>query len=87
MTKDEIERARQAYVSGVREGRDNRASGLGLGLPIVRGLIDLHQGEFAIQSREGEGTRVIVTFPPERAGKRHEMPIPAVITRIPAEAA
>jgi hypothetical protein len=30
---------------------------------------------------------VIVTFPPERAGKRHEMPIPAVITRIPAEAA
>jgi two-component system cell cycle sensor histidine kinase PleC len=61
--------------------------GSGLGLPIVRGLIDLHQGEFAIQSREGEGTRVIVTFPPERAGKRHEMPIPAVITRIPAEAA
>lgn len=61
--------------------------GSGLGLPIVRGLIELHQGEFAIESREGEGTRVIVTFPPERAGQRHEMPIPSVITRIPAEAA
>jgi two-component system cell cycle sensor histidine kinase PleC len=61
--------------------------GSGLGLPIVRGLIDLHQGEFAIESREGEGTRVIVTFPPERAGKRHDMPHPPVITRIPAEAA
>jgi len=61
--------------------------GSGLGLPIVRGLIDLHQGEFAIQSREGEGTRVIVTFPPERVGRRHAETAPSVITRIAAEAA
>lgn len=61
--------------------------GSGLGLPIVRGLIDLHQGEFAIHSREGEGTRVIVTFPPERVGRRHAEAAPSVITRIAAEAA
>ena len=57
MTKDEIERARQAYVSGVREGRDNRASGLGLGLPIVISSIESVGGTFQIDSRAGEGTR------------------------------
>jgi len=57
MTKDEIQRARQAYVSGVREGRDNRASGLGLGLPIVISSIESVGGTFQIDSRAGEGTR------------------------------
>lgn len=40
--------------------------GTGLGLPIVRGLVAMHGGAFDIQSREGEGTSVTVTFPPER---------------------
>lgn len=40
--------------------------GTGLGLPIVRGLVAIHGGEFKIQSREGEGTSVTVTFPRER---------------------
>jgi CheY-like chemotaxis protein len=57
MTKDEIQCARQAYVSGVREGRDNRASGLGLGLPIVISSIESVGGTFQIDSRAGEGTR------------------------------
>ena len=40
--------------------------GSGLGLPIVRGLVTMHGGEFSIQSREGEGTSVTVTLPKER---------------------
>jgi two-component system cell cycle sensor histidine kinase PleC len=40
--------------------------GSGLGLPIVKGLIDLHGGTFTLKSRPREGTEVIVTFPPER---------------------
>jgi len=40
--------------------------GTGLGLPIVRGLVAMHGGEFKIESREGEGTSVTVTFPKER---------------------
>jgi two-component system cell cycle sensor histidine kinase PleC len=40
--------------------------GAGLGLPIVRHLIDLHGGTFALRSKLREGTEVIVTFPPER---------------------
>lgn len=40
--------------------------GTGLGLPIVKGLVDLHGGTFTLQSRVREGTEVTVTFPPER---------------------
>ena len=40
--------------------------GSGLGLPIVKGLVELHGGTFALRSRVREGTEVTVTFPPER---------------------
>jgi two-component system cell cycle sensor histidine kinase PleC len=40
--------------------------GAGLGLPIVRHLVDLHGGTFALRSKLREGTEVIITFPPER---------------------
>ncbi len=40
--------------------------GSGLGLPIVRGLVAMHRGEFSIQSREGEGTSVTITLPKDR---------------------
>jgi len=41
-------------------------SGTGLGLPLSAGLIELHGGTLALESKEGEGTVVTVTFPPER---------------------
>ncbi len=40
--------------------------GTGLGLPIVKGLIELHGGTFELKSRVREGTTVTVGFPPER---------------------
>ncbi len=40
--------------------------GSGLGLPIVKGLVDIHNGTFELISRPREGTEVIITFPPER---------------------
>lgn len=40
--------------------------GSGLGLPIVKGLVDLHGGGFQITSRPREGTEVVVTFPAGR---------------------
>ncbi|WP_029353753.1 HAMP domain-containing sensor histidine kinase [Bosea sp. 117] len=40
--------------------------GAGLGLPIVKGLVDLHGGTFHLKSKLRVGTEVIVTFPSER---------------------
>jgi len=40
--------------------------GAGLGLPIVKSLVDLHGGTFSLKSKLRIGTEVIVTFPPER---------------------
>ena len=40
--------------------------GSGLGLPIVKGLVEVHGGTFTLTSRVREGTTVTVHFPPER---------------------
>lgn len=37
--------------------------GTGLGLVIARAIVDAHRGSIALESREGEGTRVIVSLP------------------------
>jgi len=44
----------------------NADEGSGLGLPIVKGLVELHGGEFILKSKVREGTEVVVVFPPER---------------------
>jgi two-component system cell cycle sensor histidine kinase PleC len=44
----------------------NAEEGTGLGLPIVKGLVELHGGEFRLNSTLRLGTEVIVIFPPER---------------------
>jgi two-component system, cell cycle sensor histidine kinase PleC len=40
--------------------------GTGLGLPIVKGLVELHGGQFHLRSKLREGTEVIVIFPAAR---------------------
>lgn len=45
-----------------------KASGTGLGLAVVKAIVDDHRGEIAIDSRPGAGTEVRVTLPP--AGER-----------------
>lgn len=43
-----------------------KASGTGLGLPLVKALVRLHSGRFALDSAVGVGTTATVTFPRER---------------------
>ncbi|MEZ2405532.1 two-component system cell cycle sensor histidine kinase PleC [Bosea sp. OAE752] len=40
--------------------------GSGLGLPIVKGLVDLHGGGFLLRSKPRGGTEVTITLPAER---------------------
>ena len=46
-----------------RSSYDRRHDGTGLGVSIVKGLLALHGGAMEIESRVGEGTRVIVHLP------------------------
>jgi two-component system cell cycle sensor histidine kinase PleC len=55
--------------------------GAGLGLPIVKGLVDLHGGSLTLKSKLREGTEVVITFPPERVMSALgplEMPAPPI---------
>jgi two-component system cell cycle sensor histidine kinase PleC len=40
--------------------------GTGLGLPITKGLIELHEGTFELKSKLRYGTEVLITFPRKR---------------------
>lgn len=44
----------------------NPKAGVGVGLPLVKVLVEQHGGSVAIESRQNEGTTVILRLPPER---------------------
>ncbi len=50
----------------VRPGVSRTQEGTGLGLPLTRGLIELHGGRLEIDSEKARGTTVTVRFPPAR---------------------
>jgi signal transduction histidine kinase len=41
----------------------NRSGGNGLGLAIVNKIVALHQGSIRIESKVGQGTKVVVNLP------------------------
>lgn len=55
----------------VDSGLDRKQEGTGLGLPLTKGLIELHQGTLEIENKNGPGTLITVTFPKERIGQNH----------------
>ena len=58
----EIETALGAFSRGSFATK-KAIDGAGLGLPIVKGLMDVHGGTVAIRSAPGTGTSVTITFP------------------------
>lgn len=56
ITADELERIFEPFFT-------TRASGTGLGLAVVRTIVDAHRGGIEVHSVEGQGTTVHVTIP------------------------
>jgi signal transduction histidine kinase len=46
------------------DARQSNIKGLGLGLFIVKSLVDLHHGQITVESKLGKGTTFIVNIPP-----------------------
>jgi two-component system cell cycle sensor histidine kinase PleC len=63
--EDEIALAMSYFGRGsYSQTRDEEGSGLGL--PIAKGLVELHGGSFILKSKLRQGTEIIVIFPPSR---------------------
>ena len=64
------EAARRAFEPFFRadQSRDRRTGGVGLGLSIVRTIIDAHGGEVTLDSKPGRGTKVTMRLPLRRGG-------------------
>ncbi|CAO3377971.1 ATP-binding protein [Azospirillum argentinense] len=56
-----LEPFRQLPGERIRSG-----AGTGLGLPIVRSLVEAHGGRLSLSGGPGQGTRIDLHFPPER---------------------
>ena len=59
-------------------GRDpeGRAVGVGLGLSLVKSVIELHGGDIDVESLEGRGTTVICRLPLEVATEDEKPTVP-----------
>lgn len=61
---DHVERLGEAFTR-LHNGYDRQSGGIGLGLALVRRLVDLHRGQLLIESRVGHGTTMVVQWSPD----------------------
>ncbi|MCW9001370.1 MAG: nitrate- and nitrite sensing domain-containing protein [Rhodospirillales bacterium] len=62
MTEDEMATAFEPFGQ-VDSSLNRKHEGTGLGLPLTKGLIELHGGTITMSSEKGKGTRTTVTLP------------------------
>ncbi len=74
--KAEIPRVMSPFGQGSLASASTEG-GSGLGLPIVKGLVDLHGGKFDLRSRLRSGTEVKITFPLTRVMQPTPRLVPA----------
>lgn len=60
----------------IRSRKAHRRGGAGLGLSLVKSIVQLHGGDVAIESREGVGTTVICRLPLGHSGSNPPVPLP-----------
>lgn len=66
--EDEVEKIFEEFYQ-VADGRSKAKIGTGLGLPLTKRLVELHQGTIRVESRPGEGATFRVDLPLEVDGE------------------
>jgi signal transduction histidine kinase len=69
MSPEMRERAVEPFVQD-RDVYTVEGRGTGLGLPIVKGLIESHGGQLKLESTLGRGSKIWIEFPPERLRRK-----------------
>lgn len=65
MSQDELGKVMEPFAQVEERQARITNPGIGLGLPIVRALIELHNGTMKIESAIDQGTTVVLTLPPK----------------------
>jgi signal transduction histidine kinase len=82
MTPEEVVIALEPFGQA-DSGMNRKHEGTGLGLPLTKGLVELHDGTLEVHSEKNMGTTIILTFPPEHDGPTAP---PAVVGAVHDEA-
>ncbi len=84
MSEEDLQKVGAPFVQ-VQAHNARQYEGTGLGLSLVKGLVQLHHGRFSIDSSPGIGTTVTVDLPHEGPGEEADRPIasPTVQSEFP----
>lgn len=63
MSEEELARIFERFYKADKSRSVSSGSGSGLGLPLVKKIVELHEGSVDVTSRPGEGTAFIVRLP------------------------
>ncbi len=72
----ELPKVMQKYMQASNE-QNKHTTGTGLGIPVTKSLIELHQGILDLSSEEGVGTTISAIFPQERLVGQQSRPFPS----------
>jgi len=72
MDEEEVRVALSTFGQ-VEHGFDRNHEGTGLGLPLTKGLVEMHDGILEVESEKGMGTTIIITLPKERVLEADEL--------------
>lgn len=76
IAKDKIKQALEPFGQVSERPENSSQQGTGLGLPLAKAMVDLHDGSLELESDLGQGTTVIIYLPVERVV--HKKPKPSL---------
>lgn len=78
MTQEQVERVFERFY---RADKNSAIPGAGLGMTLVKEIIDMHGGWIAIKSQLGKGTEVCLCLPVSRERRKRANKASAVAAR------